>query len=638
MSQRPHHARHPQQSPNGLAGWKRTLPLALGALGVVYGDIGTSPLYAIKECFHGLHAIELSRENVYGVLSLVFWSLSMVISFKYVAFILRADNKGEGGMFSLLELLPTKALHPKVASLTMLLGLCGASLLCGEAIITPAISVLSAIEGLEVAIKTENPLAPPITLVILFGLFMVQKKGTAGIGVWFGPVMAVWFVTIGLLGVAQIAKHPHVLQALNPFHAVEFFLQNRLHGVIVLGSVVLCITGGEALYADLGHFGRRAIRLSWLCFAYPALLLNYFGQGAGLLADPGIVLHPFYGIVPDAGMYPMVALSTMATIIASQAMISGVFSLTRQAVQLGYFPRVRIVHTSEDMEGQIYIPEINNMLMWGCIVLVLIFQESSRLAAAYGFAVTATMTITSCLFCLMAHKRWGWPLWKALPLLAVFLSFDLSFFGANVLKIADGGWIPLAIGGALVTCMLTWKDGRKALGKVLTAGILPMDIFLIDVAQKKPHRAQGTAVFLSVSPQGVPVTLLHFFKHTKMLHETVVIVSINSSDEPYRDDAERLRVESLGQNFFRVLASYGFMETPNVPRIMELAAARGLEADPADTTFFLGRESLFITGPSPMRHWRKHLFEVMSRNARPASAYFGIPAGRVMELGVQVEL
>uniref|UniRef100_A0A7C4EJ44 Probable potassium transport system protein Kup n=1 Tax=Fundidesulfovibrio putealis TaxID=270496 RepID=A0A7C4EJ44_9BACT len=617
---------------------RNTLFLALGALGVVYGDIGTSPLYAVKECFHGLHAIALSQANVLGVLSLIFWSLSVVVTVKYVGFILRADNKGEGGMFSLMELLPVKTLGSRTIAVTTLMGLCGASLLCGEAVITPAISVLSAMEGLEVAAQSESVLVVPLTVVILLGLFMVQRHGTAGIGRVFGPVMVVWFLVIGVLGLVQIIEHPDVLKALNPLYAVDFFQQNHLHGLIVLGSVVLCITGGEALYADMGHFGSRAIRMSWLCYAYPALLLNYFGQGAGLIARPEIVANPFYGIVPEAGVYPMVALATMATIIASQAMISGVFSMIRQAVQLGYYPRVRIIHTSRHMEGQIYIPEINAMLMIACIALVLIFKESSRLAAAYGIAVTATMTITSCLFFLVARKRWGWPAWTAVPMLGLFLSFDLSFFGSNLLKILDGGWIPVVIACAVVTCMSTWKAGRAALGRALYAETIPLETFLADVTRRKPHRAKGTAVFLSVSPKGAPVTLLHFFKHTKMLHEKVVILSIASADVPYTRLSESLGITDLGEGFFRVIATFGFMQTPDVPRIMEAARAVGLAADPADTTFFLGRESLLTSGRSPMPTWRKRLFEFMSRNARPATAYFNIPAGRVMELGVQVEL
>ncbi|MFZ5425901.1 MAG: potassium transporter Kup [Thermodesulfobacteriota bacterium] len=624
--------------PSSHSGQNKTFFLALGALGVVYGDIGTSPLYAVKECFHGLHAIELTAPNVLGVLSLIFWSLTVVITVKYVSFILRAGNKGEGGMFALLELLPARKLGARTVAVTTMLGLCGASLLCGEAVITPAISVLSAMEGLEVATDAAGPLVVPLTLVILLGLFMAQRHGTAGIGKIFGPVMVAWFFVIGGLGVIQIFKHPDVLTALNPAHAVSFFARNHFHGLIVLGSVVLCITGGEALYADMGHFGKKAIRLSWLFYAYPGLLLNYFGQGAGLIANPAIVANPFYGIVPQNFIYPMVVLSTMATIIASQAMISGIFSIIRQAVQLGYYPRVRIIHTSHHMEGQIYIPEVNSFLMWGCIALVLIFKESSRLAAAYGIAVTATMTITSLLYFLVAHKRWGWPLWKAAPLLALFLSFDISFFGSNLLKIFDGGWIPVVIAIIVVTCMSTWKAGRKALGLALRGETVPLELFLDDVKRRKPHRAKGTAVFLSVSPTGAPVTLLHFFKHTKMLHEKVIILSIQSSDEPYTSLNESLSITCLGEGFYRVVAVCGFMQTPDVPRILQFARGAGLEADPADTTFFLGRESLFTTGKAPMAPWRKRLFEFMSRNSRPASAYFNIPPGRVMELGVQVEL
>jgi len=626
---------HPAGAP---ANTKRTLVMALGALGVVYGDIGTSPLYAVKECFHGLHAIALSPANVLGVLSLIFWSLTVVITVKYVSFILRADNKGEGGMFALVELLPARKLGQRTVALTTLLGLCGAALLCGEAVITPAISVLSAMEGLEVATAAAGQLVQPLTLVILLGLFMVQKHGTAGIGRIFGPVMIVWFLVIGGLGLLQIIEHPQVLAALNPAHGVDFFARNHLHGLLVLGSVVLCITGGEALYADMGHFGKRAIQISWLFYAYPGLLLNYFGQGAGLLAQPDIVANPFYGIVPRGWVFPMVALSTMATIIASQAMISGIFSIIRQAVQLGYYPRVRIIHTSSDMEGQIYIPEINAFLMWGCIALVLIFKESSRLAAAYGIAVTATMTITSCLYFLVAHKRWGWPLWKALPLLALFLCFDVSFFGSNLLKIFDGGWIPVVIAASVVLCMSTWKAGRAALGGALRQESIPLELFLKDVEAKKPHRAKGVAVFLSVSPTGAPVTLLHFFKHTKMLHEKVVILSIQSSDEPYASLGDNLAITCLGEGFYRVIATYGFMQTPDVPRILDYVRSSGVDMDMADTTYFLGRESLYTTGKTPMAQWRKRLFEFMSRNARPASAYFNIPPGRVMELGVQVEL
>ncbi|GAB6037366.1 potassium transporter Kup [Fundidesulfovibrio butyratiphilus] len=615
-----------------------TLALALGALGVVYGDIGTSPLYAVKECFHGMHAIALTRGNILGVMSLIFWSLVVVVTFKYVVFILKADNKGEGGIFALYELLPTRTLGAKNKAIALALALCGAALLYGDGVITPAISVLSAIEGLEVATVAAKPLIVPLTVGVLLALFMIQRHGTGGIGRIFGVVMIAWFLVIGLLGIHQVILHPSVLTALEPWRAVDFFARNHLHGMVVLGSVVLCLTGGEALYADMGHFGKRAIRLSWLGFAFPALVCNYFGQAAGLLNQPGIVANPFYGIVPPALLYPMVTLSTMATIIASQAMISGVFSLTRQAVQLGYFPRLRVIHTSSAVEGQIYIPEINTLLAWACVGLVLAFQESSRLAAAYGIAVTATMAITSALYCLLAYTKWRWPAWKVLPLLVLFMGFDLAYFGANLLKIEDGGWFTLAIAAVVMTCMVTWKDGRDALGKALQTGGMPLEMFLEDVRRKTPYRAKGTAAFLSVSPTGTPVTLLHFFKHAKMLHETVVILSFLSQDVPYVPNEERLSVEPLGENFFRVLARYGFMETPNVPEVMRLAREQGVEADPGDTTFFLGRESLFTTGKAPMLPWRKRLFAFMSRNSRPATTYFGLPSDRVMELGVQVAL
>jgi KUP system potassium uptake protein len=616
------------------------LPLALGALGVVYGDIGTSPLYAVKECFHGLHGIALTEANVLGVLSLIFWSLVMVVSLKYVAFILRADNKGEGGIFALLELLPKSgdALSPRTMSVVVFLALFGSALLYGDGIITPAISVLSAIEGLEVATEAAAPFILPLTVLVLFGLFFIQKWGTAGIGRIFGPVMIFWFIILGALGLVQIIETPQVLAALNPAHAVEFFVVNRMHGLLALGSVVLCITGGEALYADMGHFGRGAIRVSWMVLVFPALVLNYLGQGAGLLSRPDIVVNPFYGIIPPLMLYPMVALSTLATVIASQAMISGVFSLTRQAVQLGYCPRVRIVHTSSDMEGQIYIPEINTMMMWACIGLVLAFRESSRLAGAYGIAVTATMGITSVIYFVVLTRTWKWPLFKALPLVALFLAFDLVYFGSNLLKVLDGGWFTLAVAAFILSCMVTWKDGRKLLWSTFSRSTLPLDFFLSDVGVKAPHRVPGTAVFMTVSSTGVPLTLLHFFKHNRVLHEQVLLVTLLAGDTPYVPASERLVVRPLGQGFYRLIARYGFMETPKVPELLDMATQSGLSIRTQETTYFLGRETLLTTGKSPMMSWRKGLFAYMSRNAPPAVTYFGIPPDRVMELGVQVEI
>jgi len=616
----------------------RTMTLSLGALGVVYGDIGTSPLYAIKECFHGMHAIAVTPANVLGVLSLIFWSLTMVITVKYVLFITRADNRGEGGIFALLELLP-KDLSPNHRKILAFLALFGAALLYGDGVITPAISVLSAVEGLNVATDAAEPLVVPITCLILFGLFMVQRRGTAGIGRVFGPVMLLWFTVLAVFGIRAIASAPEVLAAINPVHAVTFFMRNHLHGMVVLGAVVLCITGGEALYADMGHFGRRPIQYSWLAIVFPCLLLNYFGQGAGLLRDPTIAPNPFYSLVPSSLIYPMAALSTMATVIASQALISGVFSLTRQAIQLGCCPRLRIVHTSSDMEGQIYIPEVNYALMWACIGLTIAFKESSRLAAAYGIAVTATMGITSILYFCVARYTWRQSLARVLAPVTLFLLFDLAFFAANLLKVADGGWFTILIAVLVVTAMGTWQDGRAALREMSQAATVPLSKFLAEVAKKNPLRVPGTAVFMSLSPQGAPVTLLHHYKHNKIFHHNVVILSVASADVPYVAEADRLDIQDMGMGFFRLIAHYGFMETPNVPQIMQRARAEGVPIDPpSDTTFFLGRESLLTSGRAKMAAFRKSLFAMMSRNARPATAYFSLPPGRVVELGVQVEL
>ncbi|WP_428567378.1 MAG: potassium transporter Kup [Solidesulfovibrio sp. DCME] len=623
----------------GSKSLSHTVALSFGALGVVYGDIGTSPLYAIKECFHGMHAIAVTPENILGVLSLIFWSLTMVITIKYVLFITAADNRGEGGIFALIELLPKDRGHRHVRATLAFLGLIGAGLLYGDGVITPAISVLSAVEGLNVATSAAEPLVVPITCLILFCLFMVQRRGTHGIGKVFGPVMLVWFSVLAVLGVKEILLAPQVLGAINPWHAVEFFQRNHLHGMVVLGAVVLCITGGEALYADLGHFGRRPIQISWLVIVFPCLVLNYFGQGAGLLLDPSIAPNPFYSLVPDALLYPMAALSTAATVIASQALISGVFSLTRQAIQLGCCPRLRIVHTSSAMEGQIYIPEVNFALMWACIGLTVAFQESGRLAAAYGIAVTATMGITSILYFFVAHWTWKQRLARCLPPLLIFLAFDLAYFGANLLKVADGGWFTLFIAALVVLAMATWQDGRKALRELSMAATVPLRTFLQEVATRKPIRVPGTAVFMSLSPQGTPVTLLHHYKHNKVFHESVVILTITAADTPTVPENDRLDIQDLGSGFFRIVARYGFMETPDVPDIMARARETGIPIDPpADTTFFLGRESLLTTGKSRMAGFRKSLFALMSRNARPATAYFSLPPGRVVELGVQVEL
>lgn len=617
-----------------------TLSLALAALGVVYGDIGTSPLYSIKECFHGLHAIALSQPNILGAISLVFWSLTMVVSIKYVIFILKADNKGEGGIYALFALIPgeKRKVVSGLQSVLEMAAIFGAALLYGDGIITPAISVLSAIEGLEVATTAAAPAVLPLTCTILLSLFLVQHLGTARIGRVFGPVLLVWFFAIGSLGLVEVVRSPHILSALNPMYAIEFFVQNRLHGVVVLGSVVLCITGGEALYADLGHFGRKAIRLSWLFAALPALLLNYFGQGALLLDHPEFSHNPFYGLVPRSLLYPMVGLATIATVIASQAMITGVFSLTQQAIQLGYFPRLKIIHTSSETRGQIYIPQINYALMVACVGIVLAFRESSRLAGAYGIAVTATMGITSVLYFFVITRTWRWSAWKALPLVCVFMVFDTAFFGANLLKIVDGGWFTLAVAAIIMIAMSTWKDGRAELAKKMIRTRLPIDLFLDDVATRKPLRVQGTAVFMTVSPIGTPSALLHHFKHNRMLHERVVLLSVQSAEVPTVAVEERLKVEELGHGFYRFIAFYGFMETPNVPEVLRMASNFQLDLDPDTVTYFLGRETLVAGGDAKMMHWRKSLFAFMSRNAWTAPAYFGIPSDRVVEMGIQIDL
>jgi KUP system potassium uptake protein len=618
----------------------RTIRLALAALGVVYGDIGTSPLYAVRECFNGPHAVSLNEINLFGVVSLIFWSLTIVVTVKYVGFILRADNRGEGGIFALLGLIMGShaKLSPRTRAAVFLGSIFGAALLYGDGIITPSISVLSAVEGLEVATEAAKPFIVPITCVVLVALFFLQKRGTAGIGKIFGPVMIVWFLTIGTAGMLEILQSPRILAGLDPRYAWRFFADNRLHGFVVLGSVVLCITGGEALYADLGHFGRRAIQLSWLALAYPALLLNYFGQCALLLHNPGASFHPFYGLAPIELLYPMVALATIATVIASQALISGAFSLTQQAIQLGFSPRIQIVHTSAEVKGQIYMPAVNYALMIACLLLVLSFKESGRLAGAYGLSVTATMSLTSGLFLVAALRVWRWPMWKALPLVGLFLLFDLSYFGANLFKIIDGGWITLVVAIVITVIFTTWKKGREDLKQRLSAERLPLEAFLADIARHGLPRVRGTAVFMTLSPEGTPPTLLHHVKHNHILHEHVVLLTIQSADVPTVSDAQRVRIGDLGQGFYRLTALYGYMETPNVPKIMKLAAGCGLPEDPAKMSFYLGRETLLTTGTSRMMRWRKSLFSFMSRNAANPTTFFGIPPNRVVELGSQVRL
>jgi KUP system potassium uptake protein len=619
---------------------KRLALLSLTALGVVYGDIGTSPLYALRECFKPEHGIAATAANVNGILSLIVWSLVLVVSVKYIGFIMRADNRGEGGMFALLALLLQRT-HRTVDSrrraLLIGLGLFGAALLYGDGIITPAISVLSAVEGLEVAAPALHRWILPLTLLILFGFFAIQKFGTARVGVLFGPITLLWFLSIAALGVREIARNPEVLWALNPAYALGFLFEHGMGAFFILGAVVLAITGAEALYADMGHFGKRSIRLAWFAVVFPSLLLNYFGQGALVLRDPTAAANPFYLLAPKAVLFPLIVLATMAAIIASQAMVSGAFSLTQQSVQLGYSPRMHIVHTSARQAGQIYVPEVNMALMVGCLLLVVAFRTSTALGAAYGIAVTGTFVITSILFSVVARQRWGWSPLAVVALTSFFLVIDLAFFVANVSKVQHGGWVPLALAVVLFILMTTWKRGRAILGEMLQRGSLPLSLFLEDVERRKPPRVPGTAVFMTSSNDGAPVVLLHHLKHNKMLHEQVLLMSIKSEEVPEVDDAERVTVEPLGHGFWRVTAHYGFMESPDVEEILEGAEAGGVRAKPRETSFYLGRERLIPTGRSGMWRWRKKIFSLMSRNARSATEFFNIPPNRVVELGTQLE-
>jgi len=607
----------------------------------VYGDIGTSPLYAIKECFKEEHGLVADQANVMGVLSLIVWALIIVVSIKYIIFILQADNRGEGGELALLALLLQREQREsdrRSRYIIIALGLTGTALLYGDGVITPAMSVLGATEGLEVISPRFKFFVVPVTIVILFILFMVQKKGTAKVGRIFGPVMVLWFITIAAFGLMEIMRSPRILLAINPLYGFEFFVRNGFTGFVILGGVVLAITGAEALYADMGHFGRRPIRVAWLAFVFPALLLNYFGQGALILREPAAAASPFYLLAPRAFLYPLLALATMAAVIASQALISGAFSITRQCIQLGYCPRMTIVHTSETEHGQIYIPEVNRALMVGCLVIVLGFRSTSALGAAYGIAVTGSMAITTILFSTLARTRWNWAWPRVLGLAIVFLLVDLSFFGSNALKIKDGGWVPLAIAISVFTLMTTWSSGRHIVSDLLRKATLPIDLFLADVEKHKPFRAPGTAVFMTSNPEGAPLVLLHHLRHNKTLLEHVVLLSILSANVPDVPEGERITATNLGNGFWRVVARYGFMEKADVPEVLSRCREMGVIADRRDTTYFLGRERLIPTGRASLARWRKKLYIFMSRNSRTATEYFAIPPNRVVELGAQIEM
>ncbi len=613
--------------------------LTLGAIGVVYGDIGTSPLYALRECFHAVHGIPPTPENVLGVLSLIFWSLTLIISIKYILFVMRADNNGEGGILALLALVAKSPdATRKSRAMLVALGLFGAALLYGDGMITPAISVLGAVEGLQVATHIFEPYIVPITVVILVSLFMIQSHGTARVGLLFGPVMVLWFVTIAVLGLRWIGREPSVLTAFNPLHALTFFAANGWPGFVVLGSVFLVVTGGEALYADMGHFGRKPIRLAWFVIVLPALFLNYLGQGAMILADPSTAASPFYLMAPRWALYPLVGLAMMAAIIASQALISGAFSLTRQAIQLGYSPRLDIQYTSSQHQGQIYIPQVNWGLMVATIGLVLGFKSSSALAAAYGMAVTLTMLITTMLAYLVARSAWGVRRAVAGSLAMFFFLIELGFFGANLTKIAHGGWFPLVIGAIVYTGLSTWKRGRALLAERMRERLYPFDRFLTDIEAFPPQRVTGTAIFMTSNLQGTPPTLLHNLQHNKVLHERVILLTVVTSDVPHVSLDDRTEVASLGQGFYRLTLRYGFMEEPDVPEALREASVRGFPVDLAETTFFLGVETLLATRRPGLPLWRERLFVLIARNAVRANAFFKIPPDRVVELGMQVEL
>jgi KUP system potassium uptake protein len=627
---------HVESHPTG----RRLAILSLTALGVVYGDIGTSPLYAIKECFKPEYGLAMNATNIYGVLSLIVWALILVVTVKYVAFILRADNKGQGGVLALLALVlqrQHRTADRRRRAVLITLALFGGAFLYGDGIITPAISVLGAVEGLEVATPGLQRFVLPLAFGIIAGLFYFQYKGTARVGGLFGWVMLAWFVTIAVLGLIEIMREPQTLLALNPWYAIRFFIDHPTSSFVVLGAVVLVMTGGEALYADMGHFGRRPIRIVWFGLVLPALLLNYFGQGALLLRTPSAIENPFYLLAPNVFLIPLLILATSAAVVASQALISGAFSLTQQAVQLGYTPRVTIVHTSAQEAGQIYVPEVNKALALGTLVLVGAFGSVEALGATYGVAVTGTMAITTILFAYVTRQRWGWSKWKSGAFLAFFLAVDLTFFAANLLKVPHGGWVPLVVAGGVFVLMSTWKKGRELLNRILKQGSLPMDLFLADVAKRKPHRVAGTAIFMTSASEGAPVVLLHHLKHNKVLHEQVVLMSVQTLEVPEVPRDRRISIHELGHGFYRVVARFGFMETPNIPQILAICSQRGLAMRPNETSFFLGRERLIVGGSFPMARWRKKLFVFLSRNARSATEYFGIPPNRVVELGAQIE-
>lgn len=610
--------------------------ITLAALGVVYGDIGTSPLYTLKECFAAEH-LSLTQGNIFGILSLIFWSILLIVTLKYVTFMLRADDKGEGGIMVLMAL-ARRYLTEKYHWRIFILGLLGASLFYGDAIITPAISVLSAAEGLQVANPALEPYVLPMAVTVLLILFLLQRFGTANVGKLFGPVMLLWFFTLAILGIINIIKAPQVFAAVNPLYALLFLQEHGWSALLGMGAVVLALTGAEALYADMGHFGRRPIRLAWFSLVLPGLVLNYFGQGALLLTNPSSIENPFFLLAPDWALLPLIGMATAATVIASQAVISGAYSLTRQAIQLGFCPRMVIRHTSVEEIGQIYLPFVNWALLCAVLVVVVSFGSSTSLAAAYGIAVTGTMVISSILFFVVASRNWHWPLPAAIALTTLFLIIDLSFFGANILKVVHGGWLPLVIGLGIFTLLSTWKLGRQLLFQRINEQSLPVDVFVENLEAFPPTRVSGTAVFLTSTTNGVPHALLHNLKHNKVLHERIVLMTINTEEEPYTEEEDRVQIEQLSTSFWRIVAHYGFKETPDMQDIIEHCAKAGLVFEIMETSFFLSRETLVATCRPGMALWREKLFVWMSKNALRATDFFQIPTNRVVELGAQIEL
>ena len=611
--------------------------LSLAALGVVFGDIGTSPLYTMKEVFSlSKHPVELTQFNVLGILSLIFWSLIMIVSAKYVAFIMRADNRGEGGIMALLSLANNNAPSGNKRSWIMILGILGACMFYADGMITPAISVLSAIEGLEVVAPSLSYLIIPITLVVLFILFYAQSKGTHIVGAFFGPIMFFWFLTLALLGIINIASEPHVLMAINPLYAFQFFQLSPMVAFVALGAVVLSVTGAEALYADMGHFGRHPIRLAWFIFVLPALTLNYFGQGALIISNPENIKNPFYLMAPEFLVIPLIVLATLAAIIASQAVITGAFSVSRQALQLGFLPRMHVEHTSENQEGQIYLPRINWLLMIAVMALVVTFKSSGNLAGAYGIAVTGDMVISTLLASFVFYEVWKWNSAKTLIFMAIFLVIDFAFFSANILKIPDGGWFPILIGSVIFVLMTTWKKGRALLYKILKGEAIEINSFISSIGANPPPRVEGTAIFLTPNPDGVPHALLHNLKHNKVIHEKVIILTVMFMDYPHSLTKDLVTVEKLPYNFYKIIVKYGFKDEPNLPKDLSLCAKNGLNIDPMNSSYFIGKEILLAMPKDNMNYWRKKLFIGLFRSAETITNQFKLPPNRVVELGSQV--